>query len=107
MGLLVMLVAACGSHQKTFSNPIYDHDFPDPFILHAGKTWYGYATTNDRQNFQEIKSTDLVHWRSVGDAMPTVPSWSSPSNTWAPEVIHLRNGRYAMYYVAPYTVLGR
>ena len=29
-------------------------------------------------------STDLVHWTALGDALPNLPSWATPDETWAP-----------------------
>lgn len=100
--LLVCLLAGCGSSASsgstgTFKNPVYKADFPDPFVLHAGKYYYAYATAGVQRNIQEIRSTDLVHWKNNTDALPVTPRWID-SNTWAPSVIRLNNGSYVMYY---------
>jgi beta-xylosidase len=101
--LLAGLLGACGSggtlgsSSATFKNPVYKTDFPDPFVLHAGKYYYGYATNGHQRNIQEIRSTDLVHWKDTGDALPVTPRWVD-ANVWAPEVARLKDGTYAMYY---------
>jgi beta-xylosidase len=46
-----------------------------------------------------MESTDLVHWTKAGDALPTLASWATPGDTWAPSVIHLRRS-YVLYYTA-------
>ena len=41
----VLALAGCGGEkQPTFTNPVYRGDFPDPFVLKAGATYYAYAT---------------------------------------------------------------
>lgn len=88
--------------------PVYDGNFPDPFVLRipgevAAPAWtrfYAYATNGKLGNVQVLASDDLKRWREVGDAMPTLASWVEPGRTWAPEVLVLRDGRFAMYYTA-------
>ena len=48
---------------KTYTNPIWRADFPDPFILAYKQKFYAYATeTAERgSGFQVMESTDLVH----------------------------------------------
>ncbi len=83
-----------------FENPVYDHDFPDPFVLEANGTYYAYATNSGGVNVQTLSSRDLVHWHTVGDAMPSLPPWALPGDTWAPEVLRQPDGKYALYFTA-------
>jgi len=91
----------------TFTNPVYRRNFPDPFILRVGHTYYAYATGTCSRNLQVMHSTDLVHWSSVRDPLPRVPSWAQSSCNsffenraiWAPEVLRRSNGTYVLYYV--------
>ena len=47
-----------------------------------------------------LRSTDLVHWTYVGDAVTGPPSWAEAwSNLWAPE-FEFVNGLYSVYYAA-------
>jgi len=98
---LVLLLAACGGGKKTFTNPVYDHDFPDPFVLKVGDTYYAYATNGAGKQVQTLTSKDLVHWTPGADALPTpAKAWAHVGATWAPEVIHLDNGTYVLYYTS-------
>ena len=90
----------------TFKNPVLDTNFPDPFILHAGKTYYAYATTNGGQAIQLASSRDLVHWAQQGDALGEQPTWATPGLTWAPEVMKV-GSRYVMYYTTRDTASDR
>jgi arabinan endo-1,5-alpha-L-arabinosidase len=88
-----------------YVNPILDSDFPDPAILRdADGCYYAYATQSERDgqwiNIQVARSTDLVDWEFLGDALPTKPDWArTTQDFWAPSVI--TDGRkYYMYYSA-------
>lgn len=91
--------ATSASNSRTFTNPVYPHDFPDPFVLRVGKVNYAYATNSGQYNVQEIHSRDLVHWGGLTDALPAPPRWVS-SDVWAPAVQRLPDGKYALYYAA-------
>ena len=112
--LLTLLVAAVhggkatAATKKTFTNPVYPHNFPDPYILHVGKTYYAYGTGTCSRNLQVIHSLDLVHWSPAREALPSVPKWSDAQcvsffqnrMVWAPEVLHRSDGKYVIYFVA-------
>ncbi|HUS15234.1 MAG TPA: glycoside hydrolase family 43 protein, partial [Chloroflexia bacterium] len=83
-----------------FANPVLDQDFPDPDVLHVGDTYYAYATNANSINIQVARSTNLVEWRILADALPVLPPWASPGNTWAPEVTTTTTGSYVMYFAA-------
>ena len=93
--------AAAVPSGPTYQNPVLQTDFPDPFVLHAGDTYYAYATNGSGANVQRAKSPDLAHWEMMGDAMPALPSWAQlgGSFVWAPEVIPVAD-HYVMYYTA-------
>lgn len=76
---------------------VYPFDFPDPFVLVDDGTYYAYATDSATGNIQVIRSTDLVHWSPVGDALPHLPSWTTSGQVWAPSVLEI-NGTFVMYY---------
>jgi beta-xylosidase len=89
--------AAPGEYQ----NPVIRTNFPDPFILQAGNTFYAYATNSAGSHVQMTTSTDLVHWQIPVDAMPSLASWirfSSP-DVWAPEVMTMGD-HFNLYYTA-------
>jgi beta-xylosidase len=86
----------------SFTNPVYNDDFPDPYVLLDGDTYYAYATTNgSTTNIRVIRSEDLVHWEELGDALPALPEWSvlRSGYTWAPGVVEIGD-QFLMYYVA-------
>ena len=77
--------------------PVYDADAPDPDVILVGTTYYAYTTGSDLENIPVLTSTDLQNWQPAGDALPALPSWSQPDQTWSPGVVAL-DGRYVMYY---------
>jgi Glycosyl hydrolases family 43 len=76
---------------------VYPFDFPDPFLLADGGTYYAYATDSAAGNIQVIRSTDLVRWSPVGDALPHLPFWATAGQVWAPSVLEV-HGTFVMYY---------
>jgi arabinan endo-1,5-alpha-L-arabinosidase len=91
--------------QASYANPVIDSDFPDPMVLHApDHFYYAYATQTERDgrwvNIQVARSSDLVHWELLGDALPAKPGWASNTQDfWAPHVVH-DGARYIMYFSA-------
>jgi beta-xylosidase len=83
--------------EEEFQNPVITRNFPDPFILKVGDTYWGYATNGYGKNVSMASSIDLVHWKMHGDALPVIPEWSKPGLVWAPEVIEI-DGKYVLYY---------
>lgn len=87
----------------TYRNPVIDADFPDPAVLRAGDGfYYVYATQGGEpmRNIQLARSSDLVRWHVIGDALPTKPDWASHTQDfWAPHVSQA-GGRYYLYYSA-------
>jgi beta-xylosidase len=84
-----------------FVDPVIDRDFPDPGTLRVGDTYYAYATNVEGTNVQVARSTDLVRWALLPDALPALPGWAHPGFTWAPEVTTTANGRsYVLYFAA-------
>jgi hypothetical protein len=83
----------------------YPFDFPDPDVILVGHTYYAYATNSVAGNIQIIASTDLTHWNAIGNALPSLPSWAKPDNTWAPSVTRM-NGMFLMYYAVDVAATG-
>jgi len=98
--------AAVAADERPFV-PVFETNFPDPFILpHAGE-FLAYATNPEghEANVPMARSADLVNWELVRtggrlhDAMPNLPPWAREGWTWAPEV--LRHGdKYLLYFTA-------
>jgi Glycosyl hydrolases family 43 len=83
----------------TSTGLVYPFDFPDPAVILVGRTYYAYATNSVAGNVQIIDSTDLTHWRAIGNALPSLPSWAAANNTWAPSVAMI-GGNFLLYYAA-------
>ena len=113
--VVALLLAACGgaddaetdaapsgspSPGRADASPVIDEDFPDPDVLEVDGTYYAYATNGNGRNVRVARSTDLVTWENLDDAMPQLPSWMIPGKTWAPEVTELSPGRFALYFTA-------
>jgi beta-xylosidase len=96
-----LALSACGGgKQATFTNPVYGGDFPDPFVLKVGDTYYAYATNGAGKQVQTLTSKDLVHWQPGPDALPRVGSWTFNGETWAPEVLKRSDDSFVLYYTA-------
>lgn len=96
--LAVLLVTGCGGSRTTVANPALALDFPDPFVLKVGDTYYAYATNGNGKQVQTATSKDLAHWTRGRDALPRVAKkWAYNGATWAPEVMKIGD-RYVLYY---------
>ena len=96
---------AANPQGPSYTNPIFDHDFPDPAVIRAPDGfYYAYATQTQRQgkwiNIQVARSTNLSDWEYIGDALPEKPDWAAETQDfWAPSVIY-DGSTYYMYYSA-------
>lgn len=87
-----------------FTNPVYPTNFPDPHILADGEGGYlAFATNGNAMNVQTATSDDMVTWAQGSDALPQLPTWSTPGKVWAPETIAWADGTYRMYYTTALT----
>jgi len=84
----------------------FPYDFADPFVLRAGDAYYAYSTNAGAGDIQVIRSTDLVSWRLVGNALGGLPAWAAPGATWGPSVL-AHDGGYVVYYTVREAVSGR
>jgi beta-xylosidase len=86
----------------SYLNPVLAEDFPDPFILRQGSTYFAFATNGGASNIQAASSTDLAHWTVLGDALPNLPVWAVPNAglTWAPAILQTGPATFTMYYTA-------
>lgn len=110
----VRTAATSSSRQRanTYTNPVFDVDFPDPTIVRASDGWYyAYATQTiiDGQtiNIQVARSKDLIDWQHLGDALPVKPKWASETQKfWAPHVSQFGDTFYMYYSADPNTLTG-
>lgn len=92
--------------QRRPASPVYDGDFPDPFVLVVGDRSFAYGTQTGDLNLQVMESASLTGWRHRGEALPELPSWAGSGHTWAPAVVE-RDGSYVLYYAVRYEAAGR
>ena len=97
--------SACLSLDGSAGGLSYPFDFPDPFVLTAGTEYYAFATNAAAGNIQIIRSSDLSHWTTLGDALPHLAMWAQPGAVWAPSVLQ-RGGSYVLYYSAFFGATG-
>lgn len=88
--------------QDEFANPVIDQDFADPDVLKVGDSYYAYATNSAGKNIQVARSSDLVSWEVLDDALPIQPDWAALNFglIWAPEVTSWDGKTFVMYFVA-------
>ncbi len=86
-----------------FGKPIIDGDFADPYALSEPDGVYVYATNTVSANIPVLElpkgATNSASYR--GDALPTLPSWTSKGFQWAPSVWARPDGTFVMYYTTP------
>ena len=82
----------------TYTNPVYDTYFADPFVLRHEGAYYGFGTASpDVRALPALRSPDLVAWEPIGDVLE--PPELDAEAFWAPEVAY-RDGVFWMYYSA-------
>lgn len=89
-------------HDEGSMEPVLPVDFPDPAIIQDEEgTWYAFSTNSAGKNIQVAKANSSDPFEKWGvldiDALPQ-KSWTSGSNTWAPDVKRLDDGSYIMYF---------
>lgn len=80
-----------------YLNPVFPHDFPDPFVLKVCGEYWAYCSglRADGGAFGILRSRDLVNWQAVGSAMTPLPG--DFGCYWAPEAT-VENGLFYLYY---------
>jgi hypothetical protein len=110
--LFVSLCAAVGVGEPSGAatptwEPAYNQDFPDPAVMVYNGLEYAYSTNSDYVNTPWATSTNSTQWAPGGsDAMPTLPSWSTSGDTWAPSVEQNASGQFVMWYTIADAVTG-
>ena len=87
--------------------PIIDGDFADPFVLDVGDFTYTYATNTTDANVPVLRTEGYTTAYYLGDAMPTLPAWTSKGFIWAPAVWARPDGNYVLYYAGADNSSGR
>ncbi|KAJ5781262.1 Glycoside hydrolase family 43 [Penicillium paradoxum] len=75
-------------------------DFPDPsFMKAADNKWYAFGTNGNGKRVQVARSDDFKTWTLLDiEALPTISSWETENDHWAPDVVMRKDGKYVMYY---------
>jgi len=83
--------------------PILPGDFADPFALLEPSGLFLYATNTVTANIPvlQIPTGDIFDGNYLGDALPTLPSWTVKGFQWAPAVWARPDGTFVMYYATP------
>jgi beta-xylosidase len=86
---------------KTYTNPVVDRYFADPFVLRTSEGYYAYGTdlrADGARVVPVLHSRDLVTWEDRGSALRRL-DLPDARDYWAPEVAE-HEGRYFLYYTA-------
>ncbi len=96
--ILSLIALTSMSQSQTYQNPVYNKNFPDPFIVRQGDMFYAYATQDRISNggFQIMSSPDLVNWTHLGGVGHL--DWSK-DQLWAPEIYEWK-GKWYFFYSA-------
>ncbi|MDQ6423145.1 family 43 glycosylhydrolase [Paenibacillus sp. LHD-117] len=90
--------------KTAYTNPVFEHDAPDPTVIKAEDGYYYAVTTQSQYEGSFIplpilRSKDLVHWEMKGSVFTVeqVPSWATYDYMWAPHLTFY-NDKYYVYY---------
>jgi Glycosyl hydrolases family 43 len=91
--------------------PIFNGDFADPYALVDGDSVYAYATSTTGSAYSAAAHIPVLaitratgfagHY--LGDALPTVPTWTVGGYQWAPSIWARPDGTFVLYYSTPAT----
>lgn len=79
------------------STAVHPDNFPDPYVVHAHGFYWAFATQSGLTKVPTMRSSDLVRWTWVGDALQQLPSWAEWGHNWAPSVLQ-RGTTFVLYY---------
>lgn len=114
LGLAALALAPVAGLAAPSFVPVYETNFPDPFVMVAKGEFVAYST-NDGLNLPMASSKDLVNWAPVmdparpgkrRDGMPVLAPWAKAGFNWAPEVLRV-GATYILYYTASSRKLGK
>ena len=104
--LLSQASAAPAAASEPVFVPVYEVDFPDPFVIQHQGEFLAFSTNARGLNVPVALSGNLVDWQPARDAagkpvdaMPGLAAWVKGGRTWAPEVMKVGT-RWLLYYTA-------
>lgn len=70
-------------------------NFPDPsFMKAADNKWYAFGTNGNGKRVQVATSDDFNTWTLLDvEALPTLSTWETNIDHWAPDVVMLVSDR--------------
>jgi beta-xylosidase len=91
---------------RTYNNPLYCADYPDPDVIRVGKNFYMVTSSFTYSPGLPIyHSNDLVHWRQIANIVERrkekffdVPQHGN--GIWAPSIRH-HNGSFYVFFGDP------
>ncbi|HSL56761.1 MAG TPA: family 43 glycosylhydrolase [Acidimicrobiales bacterium] len=111
-GIAVTLASTCfvalSFASPADAAPTISGDAADPDLVNDGGDWWMVTTNHGFGNVPRWRSSNPTGgWRWAGDALPRVPAWATPGFTWAPTLMPLADGTWALYVAAHHTASGR
>lgn len=93
------------AQQNQVHNPVFEPVFADPTVVFypKEKAFYAYATQDNWADGKGsrlipiIKSTNLVNWSYVGEALSEKPNWKNKGGIWAPDINYIHK-KFYLYY---------
>src|SRR3712207_6756009 len=100
-GVLAPRSLLAAAAPRTYTNPVYAGNMPDPGVLRHQGVYYAFGTTGrerkgDGRIFTLLRSTNLVAWEELGGAL-TPPDPDTRYEYWAPEPAY-HEGTFYLYY---------
>ena len=96
--LTVLCLIVSAQNKKTFTNPVFPGDHPDPSILRDGDDYYVVHSSFEYYPGLLIwHSTDLINWEPVTNALNKYVG-----SVWAPDLAKY-DGKYYIYFPASNT----
>jgi arabinan endo-1,5-alpha-L-arabinosidase len=91
--------APMSASAKTYHNPLFEPDFPDPsFIRGRDGLFYTYSTEWNGQLTPILRSPDMIQWEFIGAAWLHKPHWKETSGLWAPQIVYNETSdNYCLY----------
>lgn len=112
LSLLLLGTAPAAAAEPAFV-PVYEEDFPDPFVVQHQGQFLAFSTNARGLNVPVAVSRDLTDWQPARDAagkpidaMPVLAPWVRKGRTWAPEVMKVGT-RWLLYYTAHHSAQNR
>lgn len=87
------------------STAVHGGEFADPYVLRANGAWWAFGTQSGLQSVPAMRSTDLLRWEPVGDALGGLPGWAEWGHSWAPSVL-ARSSTFVLYYTTRHRQTG-